>query len=370
MNNTVYDDLDTELDFFILKNIYLDLCFKIANNEKMEYDVNYIYLSTIPDFIENNEEKFVNHKSDEYQTFINTKIEHYINNKNEYNHKPSIIILLKIINLFDNEQEDNELIILYNRLLHMINYFHPYALFINEEYIKENNQYKVITRRTVKESTIIQVYNNLPLLEDFNRFIKKIFQQERTDYDLLLNEFEHIDKVNLNDNKYNNLKFNIFIAALHQFIVINPEPLDLTYFFDEENIPNSNSIKFSIYMAWYIYQKVHNNYRKTVDIPSLDLNINKFYAYLIMINNDVLKKMLRHISETDYKPNNNFNIDELFDNGKFIENKYDYNYIQTEYIAFKPQENILREQLVYNGGGKLLLPISPLGMIYKYLSKF
>jgi hypothetical protein len=370
MNNITYDDTDVELDYFILENIYLDLCFKIARNEDLDldYDENYIYLSTIPDFIIGNEKKFINHKSEEYKTFINTKIKHYLDNKNEYNHKPSIIVLLKLIDLFDKEQDDDELIILYNRVLNMINYMHSDDLFINEEYVKHNNSYKIITHRAVKESTIIQVYDNLPLLEDFNKFVKKIFQQKKDNYDLLLSELNYMDTLDLNDNKYNNLKFNIFLAALYQYIVVKPEPLDLIHFFNKDTVQNVNSIKFSVFMAWYIYQKIKNNYKGVVEIHNFDLNINKFYGYLIALDSEILKKMLNYITNSDYTPVNTFNIEELFNNGRFKIDKYDYQMVEIE-SSIKPLNKVplMREQLVYGGGHKTNIPISPLGVIYKYV---
>ena len=89
-------DDELEVDHFILENIYLELCYKVVNDYYLPYSSNYIYLSTIPDFIECNEEMFINHTSERYIEFINLKINHYINNKNLYKHKPAIIVLLKM----------------------------------------------------------------------------------------------------------------------------------------------------------------------------------------------------------------------------------------------------------------------------------
>jgi hypothetical protein len=209
---------------------------------------NYIYLSTIPDFVQDNESKFINHTSKEYKSFINDKIEHYMNNKNLYNHKPAIIVLLKIIDIFDGEQEDDELIILYNRTLNMIQYLTPSYLFINEEYIKKDNRYECIIHRSVKESTIIQVYENLPLLTDFNNFLKVIFRQKPDNQDLLKSEFDYIDNnYDLTNSKYDDLKNSIFEAALNTI----KNNIDLTYLFDSNFSLEEGSIRYYIYKVLY-----------------------------------------------------------------------------------------------------------------------
>jgi hypothetical protein len=236
-------DDETEVDYFILRNIYLDLCYKVSKNYRLDYDQNYIYLSTIPDFIQGNEDKFINHTSNQYKSFINDKIEHYMNNKNLYNHKPAIIILLKIIDIFDGEQRDDELIILYNRTLNMIQYMTPCYMFINEEYIKKDDGYECITHRNVKESTIIQVYEKLPLLDDFKNFLKMIFRQEKDNQDLLKSELEYIDNnYDLNNSKYDNLKNSIYDATLYTI----KNNIDLTYLLDSIK---ECSIKYYIYKA-------------------------------------------------------------------------------------------------------------------------
>lgn len=200
-------DDELEVDYFILENIYLDLCYKVVNDYDLKFSSNYIYLSTIPDFIEGNEELFINHKSDKYIEFVNSKIYHYINNKNLYKHKPAIIVLLKIIEIFDREQEDDELIILYNRLLNMINYMTPAYLFINEEYVKTESGYELITHRSVQESSIVQVYEHLPLINDFKNFVRVIFAQKRENHDLLLSELNYIySNYDMNCEKYSILK--------------------------------------------------------------------------------------------------------------------------------------------------------------------
>ena len=200
-------DDELEVDYFILENIYLDLCYKIVNDYDLKYSSNYIYLSTMPDFIEGNEDKFINHKSEKYINFINSKIEHYINNKNLYKHKPAIIVLLKIIEIFDGEQEDDELIILYNRLLNMINYMTPAYLFINEEYIKKDGGYEMVTHRYVQESSIVQVYEHLPLIDDFKNFVRVIFRQKEENRDILSSELNYIySNYDMNCEKYSILK--------------------------------------------------------------------------------------------------------------------------------------------------------------------
>jgi hypothetical protein len=239
-------DDETLLDYFILRNIYLDLCYNVVNDCVLEYDQNYIYLSTIPDFVDGYESKFINHTSKEYISFINDKIQHYIDNKNLYRHKPSIIVLLKIIDTFDREQRDDELIILYNITLNMIKYMTPAYLFINEEYVKSDNGYYCITHRNVKESSIIQVYENLPLLEDFKNFLKVIFRQNIENRDLLKSELEFIDNnYDLTDNKYDDLKNSIFLSALYTI----KNNIDLSYLFCNDSPPQETSIRYYIYKA-------------------------------------------------------------------------------------------------------------------------
>jgi hypothetical protein len=239
-------DDETEVDYFILRNIYLDLCYNVVNDYKLDYSPNYIYLSTIPDFVDENEDKFINHTSREYKSFINYKIEHYMKDKNLYNHKPAIIVLLKIIDIFDREQRDDELVILYNRTLNMINYLTPSYLFINEEYIKTDSGYECITHKYVKESSIIQVYENLPLINDFNNFLKVIFRQNIENRDLLKSELDYIDNnYDLTDSKYDNLKNSIYIVSLGSI----KNNIDLTYLFDNNSLPKESSIKYYIYKA-------------------------------------------------------------------------------------------------------------------------
>ncbi len=380
---------ENKLDYFILENIYLHVCRNVIKDDNLEYSSNYIYLSIIPDFIEDNEKFFINNKSVEYQTFINNKIEDYMNNKDKYIHKPAIIILLKLIDIFDEEQDDDELIILYNRMLSMINFLHPEYLFINEEYIRDiDKSFKLISNKTVTQSSIIQVYNNLPILEDFHKFVKKIFQQDKKNYDLLLNEFNIIDTYNLNHQKFNNLKFNVFLASLEQFFIIKPEPLDLKYFFDLNNLPDYKSIKFSVFMAWYIYNKTVNNQKFQLNIISdYSLNINKFYNYFIILINKQLKVIVDHILKPEVKilNKNKYDIDELFnENNQFVLNDNDlaisyinqFNDANTQvqnkhlYTTSKHIGNtqIIQEQLVYSGGGNNnSLSINPVGKIILYI---
>jgi hypothetical protein len=298
-----------------------------------------------------------------------------MNHKDKYTHKPAIIILLKIINIFDEEQDDDELIILYNRMLSMINYLHPEYLFINEEYLLDiDKTFKLISNKTVNQSSIIQVYDNLPILEDFHKFVKKIFQQDKKNYDLLLNEFNMMDTYDLNHQKFNNLKFNVFLASLEQFFLIKPEPLDLKYFFDLNNLPNYKSIKFSVFMAWYIYNKVVNNQKFKLNIISdFSLNIDKFYNYFIILNNKQLKIIVDYVLKSEVKilNKNKYDIDELFnENNQFILNDNDlsFDFIHEKNLKNKIKSPILKEQLVYSGGGNNnLLTINPVGKIILYI---
>ena len=109
-------------------------------------------------------------------------------------------------------------------------------------------QYECITHRSVKESTIIQVYENLPLLTDFKNFLKVIFRQKPDNQDLLKSEFEYIDNnYDLTNSKYDDLKNSIFEAALYTI----KNNIDLTYLFDSKFSLEEGSIRYYIYKALY-----------------------------------------------------------------------------------------------------------------------
>ncbi len=128
----------------------------------------------------------------------------------------------------------------------MIKYMTPAYLFINEEYVKRDNGYECITHRYVKESSIIQVYENLPLLEDFKNFLKVIFRQEKDNRDLLKSELDFIEKnYDLSNVKYHNLTDSIFISALYTI----KNNIDLSYLFSNDFLPEQSSIKYYIYKA-------------------------------------------------------------------------------------------------------------------------
>jgi hypothetical protein len=83
----------------------------------------------------------------------------------------------------------------------------PAYLFINEEYIKRDDGYELVTHRSVQESSIVQVYEHLPLIDDFKNFVRVISRQDVENRDILLSEIDYIHtNYDFNDEKYRILK--------------------------------------------------------------------------------------------------------------------------------------------------------------------
>jgi hypothetical protein len=121
-------------------------------------------------------------------------------------------------------------------------------------------------------------------------------------------------------------------------------------------------------------------------INDYSLNIDKFYNYFIILNNKQLKIIIDHVlkPEVNILNKNKYNIDELFnENNQFILNDNDLtisyiNKFNDENIQVKNNQiynntknitnsQIMREQLVYSGGGIDSLSINPIGKIILYL---
>jgi hypothetical protein len=366
-------DEDTKINYFILNNIYKKLCINITGNKNLKYNRNYCYLSKIPDLYENNESMFYKYPSEEYKLFITNKINDYINNKQNYIHKPAIIILLKLCANLRGVQ--SELFWLYNSVIRMVNFMDPDDLFMNVLINKkgEPNLYDELYIDYVLGSTIIPVGEGFKYSDDFYKFILKMFQLSKDKYPLLLDEFGYIDKhYDLSNDKYNNLKYILFYASLYQFLIIKKVPFDFTYFFDVNNPPTSQSIKFPIFLAWLIGQKRKNIYYDVnlINIVNTDTCINKFYKSICYIEhtlfNDIVKKI--QSPEVSIINNNRFNINEIFDENKnIISNKDDY-----EIINEKHNDEIINEYntntkliTVYGGGNKI--PINTIGKFIGYL---
>jgi hypothetical protein len=362
-------DEDTKIRYFILNNVYKKLCVDISNvyshNKIFKYDRNYFFLSKIPDFFENNEKEFYKYPSQEYILFITDKIKDYVNNRHNYVHKPSIIILLKLCGGLREVQP--ELYWLYNSVINKINYMNPNDLFMNITLTKKyDNTYNETELDYVLGSTLIQVGEGLRFCsEHFYDFICKMFQLSKSKYPILLDEFNYIDNnYDLSDDKYNNLKFNILTVSLYQFSITSPEPLELTYFFDIDKPPTSQSIKFPIFLAWLISQKRKNIYYdiNLINIVNENTNINKFYKLLSFVDDKLFNDIYFYTknSHIDILYENRYDIDEIFDNEKnFISNIDDYKINDLSNIKYN-----LTHQLI---GGGYKIPINPFGKIRRHL---
>lgn len=374
------------IDKFIFKNIYLDLCQKDITDEELEYNSNFLYLSVIPDFIQNNEEKFINHKSNEYINYIQTCMDDFYYNKKSFILKPSILILIKLTTLFENEFDDCNLDFIFTKIVKYISYFTSNLLFINSTNLLGMDE--VTEYNYVLQSCIMQFYESLGCVEDlgctegFYNFCDKIFYIKKSNYHLLSSELDFIDKnYNLNSQQYNNLKFNLFLGVLSQLALVDKdnrfEPLE---FINPNNPPSPNSIRFVIFLAWYIYQKVakkSSQYYNLFDEVDMDININKFYIVFFIVDDNVFEKIFNII---DSKQTNNlvmknkYDINDIFDSANnFITNKLDYeihpiidkNIIKNNHeseFGLSAKNNLI---MVY-GGGNIKIPILPFYKIAYY----
>lgn len=394
------NESNNNVDYFILESIYLSLCQNMYTDEPLKYNSNYLFLSCIPDFIENNETHFINHKKKKYVNFIKNKIDEYITCKKIYALKPSILILIKIVLLFEKEFDDYNYHILSNQILNYIQYLKSANLLIYSNNIIIDNKLDAIDYDYVLDSSIMQFYDKLINREGFYNYCNKLFYIKKSYYHLLASEFDYIDNnFNLQSQKYNNLKFMLFLASINQYAVMYEENrFNHLYFFDTSNPPNPNSIKFVIFMSWLIYQKTLN---KPVNIPDnyfinidLNLNINKFFNLFLIIPNEIFNKVFNFVCNTsniEFKFSDKYNIDEIFDtDNNFISNKLDYeinldNLTNYDYITqntdinnpnnnpkHNPNNNPNNNLIMAFGGSleepnKIKLPIEPFNKISYYI---
>lgn len=368
------------IDKFITENIYLDLCQKDITDEELEFNSNYLYLSVIPDFIENNEKKFINHKSNEYIKYIQTCMDDFYYNRKSFILKPSILILIKLTTLFEKEFDYFNLDFIFTKIVKYISYNKSNSLFINSTNLLGTD--KITEYNYVLQSCIIQFYESLDYLEGFYNFCDKIFYIKKSNYNLLSSELDFIDKnYNLDSQQYNNLKFNLFLGVLSQLALVDKdnrfEPLE---FFNPVNPPSPNSIRFVIFLAWYIYQKVAKKslqYDNLFDGVNMDININKFYFMFFIVDDDIFEKIFNIIDSkrTDnLVMKNKYDINEIFDSeNNFITNKLDYE-IQPTFDKDIIKTNIESEfglatknnLIMAYGGGNIKIPILPFYKIAYY----
>lgn len=298
----IYELMDDHKQYYtwILKNIYLNLGADVVDEIDIQYNEKFLYRSRIPDFIIGNEDYFKNFESNEYKNFITDKIKHFFGHEYEYKIVSACIIWLKLNKLFNSYS----LMIMYNRMFDAIQYF-PYEICYNNYiYIKENPENKIIKdEEKVYSSSLLDAFECFQINEFLTVYIKKIFGIKN--YKLLNSELDILDTHDLNNSKYNNLRYLVFRTGLTQWQLSDKtEMMDFSQVFDYQNPPNYHSIRFSLFIAWALCQKILNkNINKINYIDDTILNINKLYNYYIFLINDdtgLLMKIIKWLDDLDW----------------------------------------------------------------------
>lgn len=289
-----------EYNTWLLNNIYVDFGKNIINNKNLNFEELMLYRESIPDFITGNEINFINYESIDYKNFISSKIAHFFSNEFEYNIVPACIIWFRLSKLFTNYS----LIIMYNRCLDAIEYFPHNVCYNNYKYIKDTPDNKIIVNDDqVYSSCLFDVYEHLKLNKFLALYIEKIFGMKN--YKLLNSELDMLDTHDLNNSKYDNLRYLVFRTGLTQWQLSDKtEMMDFSQVFDYQNPPNYYSIRFSLFIAWALCQKILNkNINKINYIDDTILNINKLYNYYIFLINDntgLLMKIIKWLDDLDW----------------------------------------------------------------------
>ena len=110
-----------------------------------------------------------------------------------------------------------------------------------------------------------------------------------------------LDTNDLSNSKYDNLKYLVFRTGISQWqLVDKSNMIDFSKLFDFTNHPDYKSIRFSLYIAWAISQKILNKpVIKLNYIEDTTLNINKLYNYFIFLINDDTGLFIRLIKWLD-----------------------------------------------------------------------
>lgn len=306
---------------WLLTTLYVNLCNNIiedinindlfnSDNSPSEYNFNhiltnnydegFIYRSYTPDFITGNESQLKDYKSIEYKNFMLNKIKHFIGNEYEYKIKPSLIIILQLHSIFPSCYP---LMMIYNRALDNVKYASPEKCYYSFEYIKDTPSNKIMMHDKVLGSAIYEAYNILKIPEFFFTYLLKIFNIKN--YALINSEIDYLDTYDLEDQRFNNLKYMIFEGLLYQWLYVDRTLIkDLSKLFDISNIPTFKSARFSIYMAWALSQKILGYEIEKINIiDDTTLNINKLYNYFITLLNDdsdILPKLIQWIKNYDW----------------------------------------------------------------------
>ena len=285
---------------WLLNNIYLNFGYNIINEIDIQYEETMIYRESIPDFITGFENHFINHESSNYKNFIANKITHFFSNEYEYNIVPACIIWFRLSKLFSTYS----LMIMYNRCLDAIEYFPPKVCYNNYKYIKDTPENKIIVNDDkVYSSCLFNVYEHLRLNKFLALYIEKILGLKN--YKLLNSELNTLDTNDLSNSKYDNLKYLVFRTGISQWQLSDKsDMIDFSKLFDLHVQPGSNSIRFSLYIAWAISQKILNKpFIKLNYIQDTSLNINKLYNYFIYLINDdteLLNRIIKWLDELDW----------------------------------------------------------------------
>lgn len=320
---------ENTVDYKILVDIYLMLGKNLLSdsNHKFNYDTRYIFRSHVPDFITNNEDKFINEESEEYKEFIKFKIQDYINNQDKYVSKPSFHIIFKLHELFPKSYS---ILIMYNQMYGIIKSLTVNGCMMRFKHILIDGKMKILKSDVVFDSCLYHAYNIIGIHEHLEYYIKKVFMCR--EYKLLISELEYLDSYGVSNNHYNNLKWIIFMAVLNEAIDPQDDIIEFDKIIDITQVPPFNSIKFTIYMSWYLLQKLNNKDVPIIDIPDeyLNVNINKIYKYFIVLDTITIKKIIKWISDFDFNSvPDTFTagcwIDTIFNSdGQFYKANYDY----------------------------------------------
>ena len=236
----------------------------------------------------------------DYKNFISSKITHFFSNEFEYNIVPACIIWFRLSKLFT----DYSLMIMYNRCLDSIEYFPHNICYNNYKYIKDTPNNKIIVNDDqVYSSCLFDVYEHLKLNKFLASYIEKILGLKN--YKLLNSELDMLDTHDLNNSKYDNLKYLVFRTGITQWqYFYESDIIDFSKIFDFNVQPNSNSIRFSLFIAWALAQKILNKpVIKLNYITDTSLNINKLYNYFIYLINDetnLLNTLIKWLDDLDW----------------------------------------------------------------------
>ena len=298
----IYELMDdhNKYHIWLLNNIYLNFGYNIINEIDIQYEETMIYRESIPDFITGFEKHFINHESSNYKNFITNKITHFFSHEYEYDIVPACIIWFRLSKLFSTYS----LMIMYNRCLDAIQYFPTIICFNNNKYIEDTPENKIIVNDDeVYSSCLFNVYEHLRLNKFLALYIEKILGLKN--YKLLNSELDTLDTNDLSNSKYDNLKYLVFRTGISQWQLSDKsDMIDFSKLFDFTTPPDCNTIKFSLFIAWAISQKILNKQVIKLNyIEDTTLNINKLYNYFIYLINDdtgLLNQIIKWLDNLDW----------------------------------------------------------------------